>query len=39
MIHGCEIEKYESEIEKEPAELLVGWARPVDGEAGGDSIR
>ena len=32
MLHECE-------IEKEPAELLVGWARPVDGEAGGDSIR
>ena len=32
MLHECE-------IEKEPAELLLGWARPVDGEAGGDSIR
>ena len=30
---------HECEIEKEPAELLVGWTRPVDGEAGEDSIR
>ena len=29
MIHECE-------IEKEPAELLVGWTRPVDGEAGAE---
>ena len=32
MIHECE-------IENEPAELLVGWTRPVDGKAGADSIR
>ena len=32
MIHECE-------IKKEPAELLVGRTRPVDGEAGADSIR
>ena len=32
MIHECE-------IENEPAELLVGRTRPVDGEAGADSIR
>ena len=32
MIHECE-------IENEPAELLVGRTRPVDGEAGADSIK
>ena len=32
MIHECE-------IKKEPAELLVGRTRPVDGEADADSIR
>ena len=32
MIHECD-------IENEPAELLVGRTRPVDGEPGADSIR